>query len=70
VAGNAMRNGGRADVFVAPNEAQPFIRMRPQGGGDAGDQSAKRLERLNNQLDRLDKRLDELEKRLEKNDHK
>lgn len=69
-AGNPLGSGGRADVFVAPNEAQPFIRMRPQGGVDGGDQSVKRLERLNDQLDRLNKRLDELEQRLEKSDHK
>lgn len=61
---------GKADVFVAPNEAQPFIRLRSQAGGAGDDRAAKHMERLSEQLDRLNKRLDELEKRLDQNDHK
>lgn len=68
--GGAGGGAGKADVFVAPNESQPFVRMRPQGRNESGEQSVKHLERLNDQLDRLNKRLDELEKRLEKNDHR
>lgn len=66
--GGPLGGGGRADVFVAPNEAQPFVRMRPQVRAEGDEPSIKHLERLNAQLDRLNKRLDELEKRLEKSD--